>query len=399
MPKLKLTDPFIRNHPAPEKRVEIYDKHTSGLAVRITPTGSKSFVYRYRFNDKVKRFTIGQFPRMTLAEARDEVGELAYKVNHGTDPLEEKKQLKSRPEPKKFEYLAKRYKSIHLPTLRQSTQRTYGNRIDSELIPAFGNKPINSISRNDIIELLEDIAHDRGHHTHSNRVRAILSSIFSFGVQRGLAEDNPVKSTKPLGKENKRDRVLEEDELKRLWESIETWNEPVRSVFKILLLTGQRKGETTRMKWEDIKENVWEIPASDTKADRKHFVPLSPLALEIIESLKNDSPYVFESTHNEGRPIKSLNGAFGHIAEQAGITDIRIHDLRRTAATYMAELGTDRTILGKVLNHKGLAGDSQVTARYDRYSYMDEKQQALNRWSHKLQQILEEQETPVTKIA
>src|SRR5699024_10313613 len=100
MPKMKLTDPFIRNHPAPEKRTEIYDKHTQGLAVRITKTGSKSFVYRYRFNDKVRRFTIGQYPKMSLAEAREEVGELSYKVNNGTDPLEEKKANKSRPKPK-----------------------------------------------------------------------------------------------------------------------------------------------------------------------------------------------------------------------------------------------------------------------------------------------------------
>lgn len=399
MPKLKLTDPFIRNHPEPEKRIEIYDKHTSGLAVRITPTGSKSFVYRYRFNDKVRRFTIGKFPKMTLAEARDEVKELAYKVNHGTDPLEEKKAKKSRPTPKKFEYLVKRFKRQHLSTLKESTQRTYGNRIDSEILPAFKGTAVKNISRGVIMELLEEIAFERGYPTHSNRVRAILSSMFSFAVQREIAEYNPVKTIQPLGKEVKRDRVLSEDEIKNLWEKLPILQKSLHGVFKMLLLLGQRKGETCRMKWDDIEDGVWTIPKEQTKANRKHRVPLPPLAIEIIESLENDSPFVFESRRNKGKHIRWINGAFNRVAEEAEIPDIRIHDLRRTTATYMAELGTDRTILGKVLNHKGLAGDSQVTARYDRYGYMDEKKKALNRWSHKLQKIIEGKEANITKIA
>lgn len=399
MSKLRLTDPFIRHHPAPNKRIEIYDENTPGLALRITKTGHKSFVYRYRFNDKVKRYTIGSYSKMSLKEARNEAGELAYKVNHGIDPMEEKKERKKRPEPKKFEYLVEQYKKRHFPKLRSSTQKTYGERIDGEMMPAFKGMAIKDITRTEILDLLEEIAYDRGKTTHSNRVRAILSSMFSFAVQKEIAEYNPVKSIKPLGKENKRDRVLTEQEIKKLWEGFHTMLTPTGSLLKILLLLGQRKGETSRMEWDHIKDGIWTIPKEQTKADRKHFVPLPPLALEIIERLENDSPYVFESYRNEGEPIKWINAGFNRLAESLNISDIKIHDLRRTAATYMAELGTDRTILGKVLNHKGLAGDSQVTARYDRYSYMEEKQTALNRWSHKLQQIIEGKESKIHKIA
>ncbi|MCW9708084.1 tyrosine-type recombinase/integrase [Fodinibius salsisoli] len=397
MEKLKLTDPFIRHYPAPNKRTEIYDEHTSGLAVRITAKGTKSFVYRYRFNDKVRRFTIGRFPKTSLAEARERAGELERKVSEGIDPMEAKKARKSKPQPKKFEYLANQFKKKHLPTLKESTQKTYTERIDGEMIPAFKGMAVKNISRGVIIELLEDIL-DRGSPYQSNRVRAILSSMFSFGVQREIAEYNPVKTIKPLGKEEKRDRVLEEDEIKKLWEGFGTIKQPTGSLFRMLLLLGQRLGETRRMKWEHIEDGIWTIPKELTKAKRTHYLPLPPLALEIIESLSNDSPYVFQSPMKDNEPLSSVHSSFNRLQKDLSIDNIRIHDFRRTAATYMAELGTDRTILGKVLNHKGLAGDSQVTARYDRHGYVDEKRTALNRWSHKLQQIIEGTETKITKI-
>lgn len=380
MAKLKLTDPFIRNHPNPEKRIEIYDKHTPGLAVRITPTGTKSFVFRYRFGEKVRRFTIGRFPKTRLAEARKKVGDLERKVSDGVDPLEAKKARKSKPHPKKFDYLADQFKTKYMPKkLKPSTRRTYTERIDGELLPAFKEMAIENITRLDIIELLEEIA-DRGSPYQSNRVRAVLSSMFSFGVNRGIAEFNPVKTTKPLGEEAERKRVLTEDEIRRLWAGFEAVREPTCSLFRVLLVTGQRLGETRRTKWDYIEDGIWTIPKELTKAKRTHYLPLPSLAVEIIESLNNDSEYVFASYRRPGKPVKSVHTTFNRIADDTGIDDVRIHDLRRTAATYMAELGTDRTVLGKVLNHKGLAGDSQVTARYDRHSYLDEKQTALKKW-------------------
>jgi len=388
MPNIKLTDPFIRNFPKPEKRLEYYDTYVSGLIVRITPTGHKSFSYRYRFNNKVKRFTIGSYPKISLADARAEVGNLERKIKDGIDPLAEQKARRNKPEPKNFEYLVEQFKDQHLPRLRPSTQRTYGHRIDSEILPAFKGRLIKNISRRDIMEMLEEIAFERDAPVHSNRVRSILSSMYSFAVQREIAEFNPVKSINRLGEENSRDRVCSITELKKLWEGFGLAREPTCSVFRILLMLGQRKTETCRMAWSDIENGVWKIPDEHTKADRNHYVPLPSMALEIIEDLSNDSAYVFESRINKGEPVKYINDAFARITEELEIEDLWIHDLRRTAATYMAELGTNRTILGKILNHKRLSGDTQVTARYDRYDYMDEKVEALNRWNKKLQQII-----------
>ncbi len=398
MASLKLTDPFIRNYPKPESRTEIYDSHTNGLAIRITPTGHKSFVYRYRFNENVKRFTIGTFPAVTLADARGSVKELFYQISHGIDPLEAKKAKKSKPKPKTFQYLADEFKKKHLPKLKETTQKTYRERIDSEMLPVLKNKYVKDISRSDVVGLLEEIAFERSSPIQSNRVRAILSSMFSFGVQREIAEYNPVKAVKPMGEEVKRDRVLDEIEIRNLWAEFEVLPDPTRSLFKLLIILGQRLGETSLMQWEHLSDSVWTIPKAHTKAKRKHWVPLTDLSLDILDCLENDHKYVFASPVHAGKPINAIQSTWQNVRNRAGLTDVRIHDLRRTAATYMAELGTDRTILGKVLNHKGLAGDSQVTARYDRHSYMKEKRQSLNRWSHKLNHIIADKETKITKI-
>lgn len=155
------------------------------------------------------------------------------------------------------------------------------------------------------------------------------------------------------------------------------------------------------MKWSDINGDVWTIPASLAKNKQPHDVPLPDMALEIIEEMRHitgDSDFVFCSPRKDNKPIGSIKISKEKIQDESDISDFRPHDLRRTVATYMAKLGVDRTVLGKILNHKGLAGDSQVTAIYDRHSYMKEKRQALNRWNHKLKQILEGAEAKVTKI-
>jgi integrase len=339
---------------------------------------------------------------VSLADARREAENLHIKVKRGTDPQAEKTANRHKPEPKTVQDLAESFKKKHLPKLRPSTQSSYTARINSEILPALKDIPVKDLQRLDIIELLDDIAFGRGEETNSNRVRAILSSMYSFAVQRGMAEFNPVKTIKPLGKEQSRDRVYSESEIQALWEAFEKQPEPSQSIFKMLLLTGQRKGETCRMKWNDVKDGIWTIPKQHTKAKRTHYVPLPDMATQLLENihpLTGKSPHVFQSTVRKGQHTYHLADAVERIRKASKVTDFRIHDLRRTAATYMAELGTERTIIGKVLNHKGLSGDNQVTARYDRYDYMKEKGQALNRWSFHLQGIIAgETETKITKI-
>lgn len=399
MASQNLNDPFIKNYQAPTKRVEVYDDLVNGLALRVTTTGHKSFVFRYRFNKKVKRFTIGSYPNVSLSKARSEAKQLSYKVMNGIDPLIERQAIKKEPEDLiTFSILCDRFTRRHLPTLRKTTAKEYLRVIDVELKPLFGDRPANEIQRKEIIDLLDEIAFDRGSVTSSNRVRATISSIFSFGIDKAIVEANPVLSIKRKKGENKRDRVYSPEELKVLWNAFENQAEPIQSIYKMLLLCGQRSGETRRLKWNDIdsEKKIWTIPKEQTKAKRTHIVPLSETAFEVLENIRpltGKSEFVFQSPKLENQPVEWLQKATDRIKKESGVEDFRVHDLRRSMASYMAQLGIDRTVLGKTLNHKGLAGDDQVTAIYDRYDYMNEKRIALENWGIHLKGIINGAET------
>ncbi|MFH5885511.1 tyrosine-type recombinase/integrase [Halalkalibaculum sp. DA3122] len=402
MSKLKLTDPFIRNHPAPEKRIEIYDKHTSGLAVRITPNGSKSFVYRYRFNDKVKRFTIGRFPKTSLADAREEAGELEYKVNHGTDPLEEKKAKKSRPKPKTFEEIIEAYKEEHLPTLREYTQNDYKRRIRVITRSLNTKLPIKDVKRRTLISFLNKKAKTAP--GQAKYLQTILSGIFQFAMDKGLVDANiaqkiTIKTPEREDKGTKYKNVaLDDQQIRKLWKGFTDYGDPVGSLFKFLLLTGQRCGETRRMKWQhvDFKKRIWEIPPTNTKNKTKHFVYLSDMAIDILESLGNGSDYVFTSPVQSGH-IAHPGKPPQRIRKRVKVPEFNIHSLRTTFATRLAGLAVQPQVLSKILNHKKPGAGSTITAAYNKHEYKEERWQAMNRWSHKLKQILEDKQE--SKIA
>lgn len=389
MPKKKLTHPFISNLDKPKKRTEYYDTIVDGLLLRVTKAGHKAFALAY--GPKGKRYTIGTFPSVGLAEAREVAKKLRIEIALGNDPQAEKIANRNKPKAKTVEDLAKAFKKRHLPKLRQSTRDDYERRIDNKILPELGKIPLESITRLDIIELLEKIAEDEQAPVNSNRIRSILSSMFSFGVNRGMLEQNIVFSIKPLGKVSRRKRYYSPDEIKRIWDAFELEEEPYRSLFKFLQICGQRSGETRQMRWDYIENGIWTIPAELTKANRTHEVPLPFMALDVLKEVKDyswDSDYVFMSPVLDNEPVDWLQKAAGRVRKASGVKDFRLHDLRRTMATYMAGMRTDRTVLGKVLNHKGLAGDDQVTAIYDRYNYREEKIAALDKWNNKLDQIL-----------
>ncbi|MFH5884094.1 tyrosine-type recombinase/integrase [Halalkalibaculum sp. DA3122] len=410
MPKKKLTHQFIEALNAPEKPTTYYDETEKGLQLRLSKAGTKTFTYRYYFNSKQRRIKIGTFPAKSLKEARKDVTKIKAKVDMGIDPQAERQKRKRETDPETFKEVAQEFKEKYLPTLRETTREEYKRIIDVELVPKLGKYPIKEISKNQIISMLDDKAYGKKPApVMANRIRARLSKIFSFAVNRGLADVNLVSSipkynkTKKGGKvEKRRNRYYKPEEIQDLWEYFEQLNEPTQSVFKMLLIAGQRKTETMQMKWEDIRGDVWTIPAALAKNKEEHLVPLSDMALDLIEKMRpvtGDSDYVFASPKLDNQPLQSVKRAVRYTKKDSGVSDFRPHDLRRTVATYMAKLNVDRTVLGKILNHKGLAGDDQVTAIYDRHGYMKEKRQAMNRWSNHLQNILDgETKANITKI-
>ncbi|MFH5885434.1 tyrosine-type recombinase/integrase [Halalkalibaculum sp. DA3122] len=367
----------LKSLESPDKRIEVFDERENGLGLRVTPGGTKTFFYRYRVNNKIRRYTIGQFDSVGVKDARNVVSRLRVMVLDGLDPQAERQKKKNINGLKTFSDLVEEFKEKYLPTLRENTQIEYNRIIDKELLPVFGKLPAVKITKHEIVEILDKKAYKDGSPTMANRIRSRLSRIFTFGMERGHVEVNPIQnvSTYKQG-ESKRHRYYSEEEIRKLWGFFEDWGEPTQSVLQMLLICGQRKTETMKMRWADIQGEVWTIPASLAKNKHPHDVPLSPMALEIIDRMKKingKSEYVFASPQNKKAPLDSMSRVRQAIQNNTEVSDFRPHDLRRTVATYMAKLGIERTVLGKILNHKGLAGDGQVTAIYDRHSYMGGK--------------------------
>lgn len=402
MPKKKLTNAFIESVKV-DKQTDYYDSHTSGLGLRVSPGGTKTFFYRYRHSGKNRRYSIDRYSKtFSLSDARTKVDELRSYVKRGGDPVAEEKAKRHVPKKMDFEELAKLYKAIQFSEYSESTREFYDWIINEKLLPILKDRPVDEISKPEIMKLLNSIAIDGDAKTMANRTRSRIHHMYEFAKGQGIVEDNPVSGTKPFkGGENESERFYSDDEIKKIWNSFEKLNEPVRSYLKIITLTGQRRTETNNMKWENIKhENdndfkgwVWMIPKELAKSDRDHVVPLSPLALEIIKDLKEytgDNPYVFASKIKGDIPIslKTIKRAVRKVKKESGVSDFKLHDLRRTVATWLAKLGTPQEVVSKILNHKTGSGGSVVTRIYNRYEYREERKRALEKWSYQIDEIL-----------
>jgi integrase len=188
------------------------------------------------------------------------------------------------------------------------------------------------------------------------------------------------------GKAVSRERVLSNEEIRKVWHGAEEMGYPFGSVVQLLMLTALRLNEVAKAKWDDIdlEVGVWRIPRENVKADRSHEVPLSKQAIAIFKALPRfTDAYVFTSTAGKSH-ISGFSKAKARLDKFSGVTDWRLHDLRRTAGTNMAKLGVPVYTISRVLNH----AQGGVTAIYDRHSYMPEKKEALKKWARKLDQIL-----------
>lgn len=235
----------------------------------------------------------------------------------------------------------------------------------------------------------------------ANRLRALVSKVYTFGAAQRLVlpSANPVLGVKKPTKETTRDRVLTDDEIRRVWEACATQNRHVCSWFRLRLVTAQRGGELLQMRWTDIdpKSHFWTIPAEFVKNAHGHRVYLNAMARKLLAAVPRDdrAVWVFPKSFlgdykHVGRRlaqstranIVARNQTEGSARDRA---DIRGHDLRRTAATLMASGGVPRFVISRILNH---SEEKDITSVYDRYSYDAEKKTAMEFWNRQLTAIL-----------
>ena len=393
----KFTDAYVRNLKPRDRRYDVFEK--DGFGVRVYPSGEKSFQYLYKFEGRQRRMSIGRYPSTSLSQARKVFTQArAERLQHKDPALERQRQRDE----------AKRRAEIDMltPTItvlaeeyierwskpRKKTWREDQRILNKDVIPLIGNKKAHEVKRNEVVRVLEIVA-DRAP-IQANRTLAVIRRMFNHAVERGILNRSPVEHIKAPAKEISRQRVLTPNEIKLFWDQLDTtpMSEHIRLCLRFLLTTGQRRGEVLLAEWSEFEEpKWWNIPATHTKTNIAHRVPLTGMSQDILNRLRQigrSDRYIFPSPKCE-KPISptSINHALRRAFDRGclnGVDAFSPHDLRRSLATSLSELGINRLIQDKVLNHK----DNTVGGIYDRNRFDAEKQRALIAWEHRLKEIL-----------
>jgi integrase len=390
-----LTDRTLRRLiAATTRRHDLWDSNVSGFGVRLSPGGHCSFVVRYRIHGRLRRFTIGPFPRVSLADARQKARDALRSAQGGKDLATEKADARRA---ETFAELADEYIERHASKKRSGREdirilkgsphkKKTGKKPHVPLVTRWGSRKVKEITRRDVRDLIDDVAARAP--IMANRVLALVRKMFNFGIERDWLEVNPCHMVKRAAAERQRDRVLNEDEMRAVWKALDDEDIVIAAVFRLRLLTAQRGGEVLGATWSeiDLASAWWTIPAERSKNGLAHRVPLSPPAVKVLRALRSrtgDSTWLFPSPKKESANIAHAQKAIERVVDRSGV-DFCGHDLRRTAASLMVGAGVSRLVVSKILNHV----ETGVTAVYDRHGYDLEKRAALDFWGKRLDQIV-----------
>jgi len=331
---------------------EVYhDAKTTGLILRVTSAGQRSFYFYRKVRGRPVRYLLGVFPTMSVEAARKAFQGVAGKVAQGHDPQAERR--------------AARHEHTvgglfaHWLDHAQQHKRTWreDQRQFNVFLKAWAGRWLSSIHKADVQALHVKVGKEHGRYA-ANRLLALVRAMFNKASDIGFTGDNPaVRITK--FKEKSRDRFLHGDELPRFFGSLVAETDIFRDFFLIGLLTGARRANVQAMRWDDIdlQPGLWRIPGESAKGGEPIIVPLSPPAIAILRQRQltsNGNEWVFASHGKTGHLVEPKS-AWKRILDRAGLADLRIHDLRRSLGSWMATGGTSLPIIGKALGHKQLA--------------------------------------------
>ena len=392
-----------RLKPDPARRLEIPDAGLQSLYLVIQPSGMKSWAVRYRSGGVPRKLTLGPYPALDLATARARAREAIQKVALGHDPATEKKQARAAPDPARHQLLrvVEQFLDRHARVnTKQRTAEETERLFRLHVLPTWGNRKVEEITRTDVVALLDGIV-DRGSPVAANRTLAAIRKLFNWCVERSVVTVSPCLNVRAASLEKSRDRILSDNELRLVWRAAKSVGYPFGPLIQLLILTGQRRDEVSGMRWSEVVENgtLWVIPGERTKNSAAHDVPLSEPAQELLKELlrMGGADYVFTTTGKT--PVSGYSNAkerldaiilqlarkeavaCGGDPDRVQLQPWRLHDLRRTAASGMARLAIPVHVIEGVLNHR-TGTISGVAAIYNRYNYLDEKRSALGAWSH-----------------
>lgn len=418
MATLKFTALFVENIKVADGRQAFLDSHTKGLELRVTDTGTKSWAVRYtrKSDGRRRRVTLGTFPATSLEEARIAAQEKLIAAARGMDPASH---VQERREAMTFREVSDEWEKRHGPNKGWKSLKDDRRMLDRHVLPQIGDMIAGEIQKRDVIRLLDVVAATpdarkcnskvKRRMTHRpNRVFALVRSIFRWALGRDLVKADPTAGVSaPIAKEKARERALSRTEIGTVWIALGTapdkkadagkgefpMTKATALAMKLALVTAQRIGEVSGMARAeyDLGAAIWVVPGERSKNGEPNRVPLSSLAIELIreaEMLSGNSEWLFPSP-KRSRAGKERGPIDPHAATKAlsrankfiKVDKFRVHDLRRSAATGMAELGVSPHTISLVLNHRSARKGSVTGAVYVQYTYDREKREALDKWA------------------
>jgi integrase len=380
------------------ERCEIPDGKAPGLYLTVQPSGKKSWAFRYRHKGLSRKLTIGPYPEISLGEARTLASEARIKVARGGDPAANKRVAREaalderRAEQDKIESVAERYVERHAKPNNRTWKETE-RLLKKHIAAAWRDRRLGDIKRRDVHDLLDGIVAE-GKPSLANAVFSTFRGLCSWAVQRDIIPTSPCQGVKAPTAKPERERVLNDDEFRLIWNACDRLGWPYGPITKLLAITGQRLSEVSKARWDefDLEAGIWVLPSYRVKNGVEHTVPLSETAVHILKSLPriaSDEDLVF--TGDGKSPPGGFNRAKRRFDELAPLPHPWVfHDLRRTVASGMARLGQPVHVVEAVLNHR--SGAIRGVARvYNRHDYAAEKRAALEAWSRHVEKLLADQ--------
>jgi integrase len=416
-----LTDTIVRNLKAPAHgeagqivQRDVWDEAIRGFGLRVSSTGKKSWIVGVRILKEGRRvfsrIVLGTYPAMSLAQARENAREAKLLASQNKDPRElneREKAARIKESRDTFGALVEEFlaKYVERKGLRSSTKRDYQHTLKGRDVVQWKQRPVASITKRDVRDAMDRIV-ARGAPVAANHFLAYVRRFFRWCVDEEYIEDAPTDRVSRPVEVKARERALSPAEITEVWDAIgalEVSDEPKQRgdvfgrIFKLLLLTGQRREEVAAMRWDELKnlkrpDAQWDLPGERTKNKLSHIVPLSRQAAAILRKTPRigKSPFVFTTSgrsHVSGfsKAKIRLDDQIAKARKKRGvrqpIPEFVVHDLRRTVSTRMHEdLRIQPHIVEAVLNH--VSGHrAGVAGTYNRALYLDEKRAALQAWA------------------
>ena len=327
------------------------DQDLPGFGLRVTK-GAKTFIVEKRINGRLHKVAVGAYGAFTIDQAKEEAREVLGKLTRG-EPIGSKR----------GEVTFGEFSDLYLEKY-SSRKKSHSFEIHylERHLSKWRNWKLSAITRKDIAFLHANIG--KAHPTNANRVLSLLRTMFRHAVSLGFIQGESPASNISAFPETSRDRFVQPDELPKLFKAMKAEPNPyIKAAILMGLLTGARRSEVLSAKWVDVDLAVgtWRIP--QTKAGSWHLLPLPGPLKQILIDLPRvmSNPYLFVGRNGKGH-LKNITRGWGRIREEAGLPDIRIHDLRRTLGSWMAGTGVSLQVIGKILNHR----QPSTTAIYSR---------------------------------